>query len=689
MNTLSTQVRRPYNKVVGGNMMKKRIKQLLIALFSNPNITTNALEKKLEVSTSQLMYSVTKANLLLKENGIPPIKKMKGKLLLTQGYESKLLDLLHTMNDHRHYSKEERELIVTLLLFSRMESDFIGLDYLSCVVYVSRNTVTRDLKELKRKVKVYEIDIIQNNEVGFYFKGHKANLQRLLFRTVEAFISHYISNIEELIGPFARNSDEITQYKEKINILEENLSIKLTLQKFNEILLLLMILSKTDIIFVEKQPFSMDRNIMNVTASCEKVFNEIIPKPENIILASIFLLTSSFIQDDKAKRDLKIQNIVGNFVENLYYSGIYLENIKQLSQLLYQHMFPMYYRLLFGTESINPLRNHIKEKYAGLHTIVFANLKKIPELSCLSVSEDESVYITAIIASNVRYHDSHRKSLIATVVCPYGMSVSQFLRLELKKHFPQIHFLSGVSVSDFYQMEEQIDIVFSTVPIKTTIPVFFIDSNLEKTDFRELMVAVGKRFPAYFDQKDMQIVQLIDVVKKHANIHSMHQLMIEFEQVLFNQNHIEEKGKSLREFLVPSHVYFRESVSDYDKALDLLGQPLLEEKYISKEYVEHLKQIGFSEHIKIKDGIALPHLKDDEHVFSTAMSLLILKKPILLNNEEISIFILLAANERKEHVKAFEELFTILEDPNYYQRFMNITDYSSLNKLLGEVLMYE
>jgi transcriptional antiterminator/mannitol/fructose-specific phosphotransferase system IIA component (Ntr-type) len=669
--------------------MKKRIRQLLISLFSNPIITTNALEKKMEVSTSQLMYTVTKANLLLQENGIPPLKKIKGKIILTQGHETKLLDLLNLMNDHRNYNKEERQLIVLLLLLSRTENDFIGLDYLAYVLYVSRNTVTRDLKELKKKVGAHKIDIIQNNEVGFYLKGKRADQQKLLFSTVESLMSHCFSDLEALIGPIARNLDEIQQYKEKVRILEENLSIKLTLQKFNELLLLLMILSRTDIAYIDKQNLSRDRNVLNVTASLEKVFHEIIPKSENIILGSIFLLSSSFIQGDKAYRDPKIQTIVDTFIENLYYSGIYLENVKQLSQLLYQHMFPMYYRLLFGIEIINPLRNHIKANYAGLHNLVFANLKKVPELTKLSVTEDESVYITAIVASNVRYQEPFRKSLSAIVVCPYGMSVSQLLRLELKKHFPHIYFFGGISVSDFYQMEEKIDIVFSTVPIKTTIPVFFIDSNLEKIDFGELIVAVGKRFPDYFDQKDRQIVQLIDAVKRHANIHSLHQLMLEFEQVLYFQNSREDNGKSLREFLEPNHVCFRDSVKNYDEVLDLLGQPLISEQEISAAYIDHLKQAGFNEHIKIKDGIALPHLKDDSHVYSTAISLLKLEEPILLNGEEISIFILLAANERKEHVKAFEELFMILENPSYYRKFMSIIDYVSLNKLLEEVLLYE
>jgi mannitol/fructose-specific phosphotransferase system IIA component (Ntr-type) len=46
---------------------------------------------------------------------------------------------------------------------------------------------------------------------------------------------------------------------------------------------------------------------------------------------------------------------------------------------------------------------------------------------------------------------------------------------------------------------------------------------------------------------------------------------------------------------------------------------------------------------------------------------------------------LLAADKKKEHLRAFEELFCILENEKLYDALLQISDYDSLNKVLKEV----
>ena len=222
----------------------------------------------------------------------------------------------------------------------------------------------------------------------------------------------------------------------------------------------------------------------------------------------------------------------------------------------------------------------------------------------------------------------------------------------MKKHFPQISFLDGLSVSEIHKLDIPIEIIFSTVPLQGDVPVFIIDSNLEKIDFDQLTVAVGKAFPEHFGYKEEQLKELKDVVNRYAKVQSIEFLMAEFEKVLYRQNNHSLKLKHLSDFLSAHQVHFKKTVD---------------------------------EHLIIKDGIALPHIKDDQHIYATSISLLKLEQPILLANEEISIFILLAADEKKEHLRAFEELFCILENEKLYDALLQISDYDSLNKVLKEV----
>lgn len=41
--------------------------------------------------------------------------------------------------------------------------------------------------------------------------------------------------------------------------------------------------------------------------------------------------------------------------------------------------------------------------------------------------------------------------------------------------------------------------------------------------------------------------------------------------------------------------------------------------------------------------------------------------------------------KKKEHLRAFEELFCILENEKLYDALLQISDYDSLNKVLKEV----
>lgn len=667
-----------------GLMIKQRVRELLLLLLTTPEISVKQLEKKLELTSSQLSYTIKKANEFLFEHNIASIKIGEGRILFADENKSELTKLLNFSKRRDYFSKKERVLIQLLMLFGRKEQEFIGIDYLAAILKVSRNTITRDLKETREMATIHHVTLSQNTNLGFYFTGEIKDLQKLLLETISIALNHYFSDVRELIGTLTEEA-EVLYFQEKIKLLESELSVRLSAQKNSELLLLLIILSRSDTIYITPEQNLSDENLRKMNDFLLEELGEKFSRKENSSFISLFLLSSTLIKVDKENKDFKIDRLVVNFIQLMEFSGIYFDEGEQLKAFLYQHIFSMYYRLLFGFQAENPLKQYIIENYYGLHTIVSKNLNKIKELSPFEISEDEVAYLTALIAGNVRYMESKGEKLLGVVVCSYGMSVSQLLRLELKKHFPQISFLDGLSVSEIHKLDIPIEIIFSTVPLQGDVPVFIIDSNLEKIDFDQLTVAVGKAFPEHFGYKEEQLKELKDVVNRYAKVQSIEFLMAEFEKVLYRQNNHSLKLKHLSDFLSAHQVHFKKTVDSFDTILDILASGMLIEGSISPNYITALKKEGFHEHLIIKDGIALPHIKDDQHIYATSISLLKLEQPILLANEEISIFILLAADEKKEHLRAFEELFCILENEKLYDALLQISDYDSLNKVLKEV----
>ena len=233
----------------------------------------------------------------------------------------------------------------------------------------------------------------------------------MLLETISTALNHYFSDVRELIGTLTEEA-EVLYFQEKIKLLESELSVRLSAQKNSELLLLLIILSRSDTIYITPEQNLSDENLRQMNDFLLEELGEKFSRKENSSFISLFLLSSTLIKVDKENKDFKIDRLVVNFIQLMEFSGIYFDEGEQLKAFLYQHIFSMYYRLLFGFQAENPLKQYIIENYYGLHTIVLKNLKKIKELSPFEISEDEVAYLTALIAGNVRYMESKGEKLL-------------------------------------------------------------------------------------------------------------------------------------------------------------------------------------------------------------------------------------------------------------------------------------
>ena len=84
-----------------------------------------------------------------------------------------------------------------------------------------------------------------------------------------------------------------------------------------------------------------------------------------------------------------------------------------------------------------------------------------------------------------------------------------------------------------------------------------------------------------------------------------------------------------------------------DEAIALASEPLLSAQYIEPQYVEAMQQ-----HLMIlmviQNNIAIPHAMSDGGVKRTAMSMLVLQEPLIINKQHpIHIIVVIAATMSK------------------------------------------
>ncbi len=124
----------------------------------------------------------------------------------------------------------------------------------------------------------------------------------------------------------------------------------------------------------------------------------------------------------------------------------------------------------------------------------------------------------------------------------------------------------------------------------------------------------------------------------------------------------------LEELLPRERMRKTESVVDFEEAIELASQPLLEEGVIEQEYIQAMIDSVHQHgpYIVLKDYFAMPHAKAGTGVNEVGMSLLHLEEPVDVMGNPVKVFVVLAAVDSSTHLEAMSELAELLmEDEKF------------------------
>src|SRR5699024_8230299 len=133
----------------------------------------------------------------------------------------------------------------------------------------------------------------------------------------------------------------------------------------------------------------------------------------------------------------------------------------------------------------------------------------------------ELVYITALFGAWLRREgilDLVETRKRAVVVCANGISISNFLYFTLKELFPEIDFITCLSLRDFAEYDENnYDVIFTMVRVETTKKQFVVKplmDEMSKKKFREKVM--GELTGVIPHQVDT--AGLMEIIRKHADV---------------------------------------------------------------------------------------------------------------------------------------------------------------------------
>lgn len=478
-------------------MLDARMKKIIIELSDSEYVTASELAKILDLNEKTVRTTIGKMRDSLDEYGIEiESKTRKGYHLLIYDKEKYQAfinnDEWLSKNDIPNNSKEREEWLLDYLL---KQHKFVRIDDLSEMLYVSRSTITNDIRNVEDSLKSYHITLIRRPNYGLHIQGSEFDIRNCM-----------ISQFKDNKWAQRFSDKEENELKEISKILLNNIqNQKVVLSKS-------MIQEMTSCIYIAKVRYEENYKItVSKNEVVHRIYKPCIEVATNIVEELnekfyIHLLDSEiyYIAINIAARSDY------NVLEGELESGVINQARKQATQMLdcvydmmhldmrqnlsllydlISFLIPMDIRMRYGIIAKNPFAEATKKKYFFAYNVASQAVIPLKKTYFHEVPENEIAYLTSIFALFIEQEKDKKKKYNILVICATNMSTSKLLAYQYKKKFKK--YIDEVYTCEMYNLDSfdfsKVDYIFTTVEINRVLPkpvlgisAFLEDEEVEK-----------------------------------------------------------------------------------------------------------------------------------------------------------------------------------------------------------------
>lgn len=478
-------------------MLDARMKKIIIELSDSEYVTASELAKILDLNEKTVRTTIGKMRDSLDEYGIEiESKTRKGYHLLIYDKEKYQAfinnDEWLSKNDIPNNSKEREEWLLDYLL---KQHKFVRIDDLSEMLYVSRSTITNDIRNVEDSLKSYHITLIRRPNYGLHIQGSEFDIRNCM-----------ISQFKDNKWAQRFSDKEENELKEISKILLNNIqNQKVVLSKS-------MIQEMTSCIYIAKVRYEENYKItVSKNEVVHRIYKPCIEVATNIVEElnekfHIHLLDSEiyYIAINIAARSDY------NVLEGELESGVINQARKQATQMLdcvydmmhldmrqnlsllydlISFLIPMDIRMRYRIIAKNPFAEATKKKYFFAYNVASQAVIPLKKTYFHELPENEIAYLTSIFALFIEQEKDKKKKYNILVICATNMSTSKLLAYQYKKKFKK--YIDEVYTCEMYNLDSfdfsKVDYIFTTVEINRVLPkpvlgisAFLEDEEVEK-----------------------------------------------------------------------------------------------------------------------------------------------------------------------------------------------------------------
>lgn len=467
--------------------MPKFFEQLLAKLSETEYHTAEEIAASCGIGEKTVRKRLRELNDSLKSYGAEIISKQHyGYLLDVYDREAYNQFLLYTSSQEQiPTTSEERVLYILALLLNH--EDYIKLENIGEFLYVSRNTVTADLKKVEYILAVYQLGIERRPNYGIRIVGSEFD-KRTCYANSIVKINRVLQNREKTLKEQKIIGDILLKFTLEYRLKMSEISFQSLVIHFY-VALKRMEYGKAIVLNKEEIEEYIGSDIYKMAESLAKqleiAFQRKISSDETAYLA---VHLGAKLSSDASVREqipIKIASEIDQLSLRLIlciYDGFKIDfrDDLLLRMTLNKHLVPLDIRMRYGIPMQNPLKEEIKQEYPLAFMMALQSGAVLKEHYKKKITEDEAAYLAVIyqFALEQREQKIDKKNIV--IVCASGKGSSQLFIYRYKQDFgkyvDKIYECTAFELGDFDF--SKVDYVFTTIPLNISIPVPVFEVSL-------------------------------------------------------------------------------------------------------------------------------------------------------------------------------------------------------------------
>ena len=468
---------------------------------SKAPLSSDYLANSLNVTTRTIRSDTKALTDVLKNNGAQVVLvRKKGYELVIENYHYFKPFLTKIMNENQLSTSipiEPEERVDYVLKRLLLAEGYLKVEQFVEELFVSESSIKNDLKEVRRLLQAFNLDLDKKPNYGLKIKGEEAKLRYCLAayvfdqeETKSILPNKNIEEIQKIIVEQAKRSG-IFLSDIGVNNLATHIAIAcIRIQHNNYVSMPLKEMQPLK----EKKEFQVATQIVQFL---EKELQVAFPESE-IAYITIHLLGAKMVVYQSDSRE----NILDMIEEDiLALTKAMLQEVEQQLELdisydeeliygLCLHLRPAINRYKYDLTIKNPLLAEIKKNYQMSFDAAVIMGDFLSRYRNMNINEDEIGYLALHIGAALERKKAKGSVKRCLIVCATGVASAQLLYHKLQSTFGNR--LDIVGTANMFSIDNYdlstIDFIVSTIPIKRelTIPVIDVHTILREEDISKL-----------------------------------------------------------------------------------------------------------------------------------------------------------------------------------------------------------